>query len=114
MIGSAKSDIIVHFLNSILLHFYKLHTQIYVLAKFELRILKAFEVTALKSSSNRKIDLYSKHRGNKLQALPKMNVTCEWSKVATQILYHHACHELKKWINGYVISFTALHHHKLS
>ena len=34
----------------------------YVLAKFQLHILKAFEVTALQSSSNRKIDLYSKHR----------------------------------------------------
>jgi len=33
----------------------------YVLAEFQLRILKAFEVTALKSSSNRKIDLYSKY-----------------------------------------------------
>ena len=34
----------------------------YMLAKFQLRILKALEVTALQSSSNRKIDLYSKHR----------------------------------------------------
>ena len=34
----------------------------YVLAKFQLRTLKAFEVTALQISSNRKIDLYSKHR----------------------------------------------------
>ena len=43
----------------------------YMLAKFQLRILKAFEVTALKSyspksSSNKKINLYSKHRENKL------------------------------------------------
>ena len=45
----------------------------YLLAKF--RILKAFEVTALQSSSNRKIDLYSKHKENKLQALPKTDVT---------------------------------------
>ena len=43
----------------------------YVLAKFQLRILKAFEVTALQSNSNWKIDLYSQHRENKLQALPK-------------------------------------------
>ena len=61
-----KPDIIVHFSNSILLHFYNLHTQMYMLAKFQLRILKALEVTALQSSSNRKIDLYSKHRENKL------------------------------------------------
>ena len=38
----------------------------YMLAKFQLRIPKALEVTALQSSSNRKIDLYSKHRENKL------------------------------------------------
>ena len=55
----------------------------YVLAKFQLRILKAFEVTALQSNSNRKIDLYSKHRDNKLQALPKMDVTYKWSEVGT-------------------------------
>ena len=47
----------------------------YVLAKFQLYILKAYEVTALQSNSNRKIDLYSKHRENKLQVLPKTNVT---------------------------------------
>ena len=57
----------------------------YVLAKFQLRILKAFEVTVLQSSSNKKIDLYSKHRKNKLQALPKMDVTYEWSDVGTRI-----------------------------
>jgi len=64
--GSAKTDIIAHFSNSILLHFYNLHTQMYMLAKFQLHILKALEVTALQSSSNRKINLYSKHRENKL------------------------------------------------
>ena len=37
----------------------------YVLAKFQLRILEAFKVTALQISRNRKIDLYSKHRENK-------------------------------------------------
>ena len=47
----------------------------YLLAKFQLHILKASEVTALQSSSNRKIDLYSKHRENKLQALTKTDVT---------------------------------------
>ena len=55
----------------------------YVLAKFQLQILKAFEITALRSSSNRKIDLYSKHRENKLQVLPKTDVTYEWSEVGT-------------------------------
>ena len=67
----------------------------YVLAKCQLYILKAFEVTALQSNSNRKIDLYSKHRENKLQALPKVKVTYKWSEVGTRILYHHVRHELR-------------------
>ena len=67
----------------------------YVLAKFQLHILKAFEVTALQSSSNRKIDLYSKHRENKLQALSKTDVTYKWSEVGARILHHHVCHELR-------------------
>ena len=46
----------------------------YVLAKFQLRILKYFEVMTLQSSSNRKINLYIKYRENKQQALPKMDV----------------------------------------
>ena len=72
----------------------------YVLAKFQLRILKAFEVIALKSNSNRKIDLYSNHRENKLQALPKMDVTYEWSEVGTRLLHHHVCHELRNGLVG--------------
>ena len=67
----------------------------YLLAKFQLHILKASEVTALQSSSNRKIDLYSKHRENKLQALPKTDVTYKWSEVGTRILHHHVRHELR-------------------
>ena len=66
-----------------------------MLAKFQLHILKAFEVTALQSNSNRKIDLYSKHRENKLQAFPKMDVTYKWSEVGTRILHHHVRHELR-------------------
>ena len=81
-------------------HFYNLHTQIYVLAKFQLCILKAFEVTALQSNSNRKINLYSKHRENKLQALPKMDVTYKWSEVGTRILCHHVRHELRNGLLG--------------
>ena len=67
----------------------------YVLAKFQLYIPKAFEVTALQSNRHRKIDLYSKHRENKLQALPKTDVTYKWSEVRTRILHHHVCHELR-------------------
>ena len=67
----------------------------YVLAKFQLHILKAFEVTAPQSNSNRKINLHSKHRENKLQALPKTDLTYKWSKLGTRILHHHVCHELR-------------------
>ena len=34
----------------------------YVMAKFQLCVLKTFEATALKISTNRTIDLYSKYR----------------------------------------------------
>ena len=95
-----KPNIIAHFSNSILLHFYNLHTQMYVLAKFQLYIIKAFEVTALQSNSNRKIDLYSKHRESKLQALPKTDVTCKWSEVMTQILHHYVRHKLRNGLLG--------------
>ena len=47
----------------------------YLLAKFQLCILKTFEVTALQSSINRKINLYSKYKENKLQALNKTDLT---------------------------------------
>jgi len=72
----------------------------YVLAKFQLHILKAFEVTVLQSNSNRKIDLYSEHRENKLQVLPKTDVTYKWSGVGTRILHHHVCHELRNGLLG--------------
>ena len=72
----------------------------YVLDKFQFRILKAFEVTALQNSSNRKTNLYSKHKEIKLQALPKTNVTYEWSEVRTRILHHHVCHELRNRFPG--------------
>ena len=71
-----------------------------MLAKLQLYILKAFEVTALQSNRNRKIDLYSKHRENKLQALPKTDVTYEWGKVVAQILHHHVCHEMGNGLLG--------------
>ena len=71
-----------------------------VLAKFQLRILKAFEVTVLQSSRNRKIDLYSKYRENKLQVLTKMDVTYKWSEIWTRNLHHHVCHELRNGLLG--------------
>ena len=54
-----------------------------MLTKFQPRILKAFKVTVLQSSSNRKIDLYSKYRENKLQVLTKTDVTYKWNDVQT-------------------------------
>ena len=67
----------------------------YLLAKFQLRILKAFEVTVLQSSSNRKINFYSKYRENKLQVLTKTDVTNKWSDAQTRNLYHRVRHELR-------------------
>ena len=95
-----KGNIIAHFQIPFYYIFCNQHTQIHVLAKFQLCILKCFEVTALKSSSNRKIDLYSKFTENKPQALPKMDVTFEWSEVQTWILYHHVCHEPRNGLLG--------------
>ena len=71
-----------------------------VLAKFQLRILKAFEVTVLQSSSNRKINLYRKYRENKLQVLTKTDVTYKWSEVWTQNLHHRVCYELRSGLLG--------------
>ena len=65
------------------------------LSKFQLRILKAFEVTVLQSTSNRKIDLYSKYRENKLQVLTKTDVTYKWSEVRTRNLHYRVRHELR-------------------
>ena len=49
----------------------------YLLVKFQLHIPIPGGVTALQSSNNKTIDLYSKYRGNKLKALTKMVVTSE-------------------------------------
>ena len=73
----------------------------YVLAKFQLCIPKAFEVTALRSSSKRKIGLYSKHIGKiNFWYFLKTDITYEWSKVRTQVLHHHVCHELRNGLLG--------------
>jgi len=66
----------------------------YVLTKFQLY------VTALQNSGNRKIDLYSKHRENKLQTFTKMDVTYEWSDVKAQNLHHCVCHEMRNEVLG--------------
>ena len=86
----------------------------YVLAKFQLHILKAFEVIALQSNSNRKIDLYSKHRENKLQVLAKTDVTYKWSEVETQILHHHVRHEPRNGLLGKLFLLLSCIHEETS
>ena len=71
-----------------------------LLVKFQLHILKAFGVIVLQSSSNMKIDLYSKCRENKLQALTKTYVTCQWSNAQTRNSHHRVCHKLKNRLHG--------------
>ena len=77
MTESAKQDIIAYLLKSWLLNIYNLLSQVYLLAKFQLHMPIALGVTALQSSNNRKIDMYSKYKENKLQALTEMVVTYE-------------------------------------
>ena len=76
----------------------------YVLAKFSCTIIiiiqRTFEVTVLQSSSNRKIDLYSNCRENKLQVLTKTDVAYEWSGLQTPNLHHHVHYELKSRLLG--------------
>ena len=71
----------------------------YLLAKFQLCTLKAFEVTALQSSSNRKIDSYSKYRESKFQVYTKTDVTYELSGAQTRNLHQLVYHELR---NGFL------------
>ena len=73
--GSAKTRHNSAFFEFLLLNIYNLHSQVCLLAKFQPHMPITFGVTALQSSNNRKIDLYSKYRENKLQALTKMVVT---------------------------------------
>ena len=93
----------MHFSISILLYFYNLHTQMYVVAKFQLHIPRSFKVTTLQDSSNRKINLYSKYQENKLPVVIKTDVTYKWSDVLTQSLHHHVCHELRNGLPGKLI-----------
>jgi len=72
----------------------------YLLAKFQLRTPKAFEVKALQSSSNRKKNLNSRYRKNKLQVLTKTNVTYKWSAAQTRNLHHYVCHKLRSGLLG--------------
>jgi len=50
----------------------------YALTKFQPDMPITLGVMALQSGNNKKIDLYSKHWENKLQALTKTAVVYEW------------------------------------
>ena len=65
----------------------------YLPAKFQLHILITYGVTALQSSKNRTIDLYSKYKGNKIQALTTMVVTCKPIEVRSYNFRHCTHHE---------------------
>ena len=56
-------------------------------------MLIALGVTALQSSNNRKIDLYSKYREDKLQAPTKMFVTYQRIEVRSYNFRHLVRHE---------------------
>ena len=79
---------IAHFSNSCLLNIYNLLSQVYPLAKFQLHKPIALEVTALQSSNNRKINLYSKYGENKLQVPTKMVVTYQRIEVWSYNFHH--------------------------
>ena len=82
-----------HFSNSLLLNIYNLLNQVYALATFQPYMPTTFTDTALQSSNNRKIDLYSKYWENKLHALTKTAVTYTPNEVQRCNLYHCARHE---------------------
>ena len=100
MTGSVKPDIIAYFLNSCLLNIYNVLSQVYSLSKFQPHLPITFRAIALQSSNNRKIDLYSKYRENKLHALIKMVVTYQWIKVLRYTFHHCVYHKQGNQIVG--------------
>ena len=83
----------VHFSNPLLLNIYNLLSQAYALAMFQPCMPTTFGVTALQSSSNRKIDLYSKYWENIIQLLTKTIVTYKRNAVQSCNLRHRVRHE---------------------
>jgi len=80
---------------------------VYLLAKFQLHILITYGVTALQSNSNRTINLYSKYRGNKLQALTKTVVIYEWIEVRSYNFHHCAHHEQGNRLLGELFLYSS-------
>jgi len=63
-----------------------------VLVKFQLHILKTFELQPYKVVATER--LICKKRENKSLALTKMDITYEWCNVETWNLHHRVCHKL--------------------
>jgi len=88
----------------------------YALAKFQPDMPIALRVMALQSGNNKKINLYSKHWENKLQALTKTDVTYEWNVARSCNLHHHVCHEQGHLLLGkfFPVSFSfTMHREKI-
>jgi len=105
--GSAKPNTIMHFSISCVLNVYNLHSQVYSLARLQLHIPITLGVTALWSSSNRKINLYSRYWENKLQALTKTMVTYEQKDVLSYIMFTMN-RGIKYWVSFSVYHYSSL------
>ena len=71
----------------------------YVLAKFQLCILKAFKLQPYKVAETERLICTVSIEKNKLQVFPKTYVTYGWNGLQTRILHDCVCHELK---NGFL------------
>ena len=89
--GSAKTRHNRAFFNFLFIKY--LHSQVYSLARSQLRMPITLRVTALWNSSNRKINLYARYWENKLQALTKTMITYEQKDVLSYNLHHRVRHE---------------------
>ena len=76
------------------------------LTKFQPHVPITLGVIALQSSNNRKIDLYSKYRENKLQALTKMVVTYQQIEVRRYNFHHRFCHEQGNQLLGKIFLYS--------
>ena len=98
--GSAKTGHNRIFFEFLFIKHYNLLNRVYPLAIFQLHMPITFGVTALQSSNNRKIDMYSKYRENKLQALTKTVVTYQRIDVRSYNFRHHVRREQRNQLLG--------------
>ena len=78
----------------------------YVLAKCQLRILKAFEVKPYEVAATERSICTVSIGKNKLTVLLKTDVTYEWSYVRTRILHHHVRH-VDYWVSYFFYSLSS-------